>query len=108
MPTMYSPPSPVRLTKPKVSSTLNLSASPLTGRGASLLLARLLSTERGPGDSGQCTSEAVVQFPHSAVVEVVTMRSTGSLCLLMGVLLIAVILQSQNVNVKHPEEFQVQ
>ena len=36
------------------------------------------------------------------------MRSTGSLCLLMGVLLIAVILQSQNVNVKHPEEFQVQ
>ena len=36
------------------------------------------------------------------------MRSTGSLCLLMGVLLIAVTLVSQNVNVKHPEEFQVQ
>ena len=36
------------------------------------------------------------------------MRSTGSLCLLMGVLLIAVTLASQNVNVKHPEEFQVQ
>jgi hypothetical protein len=36
------------------------------------------------------------------------MRSTRSLCLLMGVLLIAVTLASQNVNVKHPEEFQVQ
>jgi hypothetical protein len=36
------------------------------------------------------------------------MPSTGSLCLLMGVLLIAVTLPSQNVNVKHPEEFQVQ
>ena len=36
------------------------------------------------------------------------MRSTGSLYLLMGVLLIALPLPSQNVNVKHPEEFQVQ
>jgi hypothetical protein len=36
------------------------------------------------------------------------MPSTGSVCLLMGVLLIAVPLPSQNVNVKHPEEFQVQ
>jgi hypothetical protein len=36
------------------------------------------------------------------------MRSTALLCLLIGVLLIAVPVPSQNVNVKHPEEFQVQ
>jgi hypothetical protein len=36
------------------------------------------------------------------------MRSTGLLCLLIGFLLIAIPLQSQNVNLKHPEEMQVQ
>ena len=36
------------------------------------------------------------------------MRSTALLCLLIGVLLIAVPVPSQNVNVKHPDEFQVQ
>jgi hypothetical protein len=36
------------------------------------------------------------------------MRSTALLCLLIGVLLIALPVPSQNVNVKHPDEFQVQ
>ena len=36
------------------------------------------------------------------------MRSTGLRCLLIGVLLTAVSVPSQNVNVKRPEEFQVQ
>lgn len=36
------------------------------------------------------------------------MPSTGSLCLLIGILLMAVALPSQNINVKHPGEFQVQ
>ena len=36
------------------------------------------------------------------------MRSARLLCLLTGILLIAVTLAGQNVNVKHPEELQVQ
>ena len=36
------------------------------------------------------------------------MRSTGLFCLLIGVLLTAVPLPSQNVNLKHPEDMQVQ
>jgi hypothetical protein len=36
------------------------------------------------------------------------MRSTGLLCLLTGVLLVAVPLPGQNVNPMHPEEIQVQ
>jgi hypothetical protein len=36
------------------------------------------------------------------------MRSTGLRCLLIGVLLTAVRLPSQNINLKHPEDVQVQ
>jgi hypothetical protein len=36
------------------------------------------------------------------------MRSTGLRCLLIGVLLTAVRLPSQNINLKHPEDMQVQ